>query len=163
MSREEAYALASIVGDCRVTQVVDIRKGVHCMIPKRGFVGYQQAAHKGSRRAARRCPIYLRRAQAMIEITALMSNIVVIGKKNLNPGRSMTISPGRRNSGRRLIQDQARPSKTRLAPRVMSRRFMDSDESTPSDRAIAVPRGFYRLNSPSIAPTTPPIADDSQS
>src|SRR5204863_385465 len=32
MSREEAYALASIVGDCRVTQVVDIRKGVHCMI-----------------------------------------------------------------------------------------------------------------------------------
>ena len=73
----------------------------------------------------------------MIEITALMSNIVVIGKKNLNPGRSMTISPGRRNSGRRLIQDQARPGKTRLAP--------------------------YRLISPSIAPIAPPIADDSQS
>src|SRR2546429_1600926 len=34
--------------------------------------------------------IYLRRAHAMIEITALRSNIVVIGKKNLNPGRSMT-------------------------------------------------------------------------
>jgi acetamidase/formamidase len=48
MRREEAYALASIVGDCRVTQVVDIRKGVHCMIPKRVFVGYQHAAHKGS-------------------------------------------------------------------------------------------------------------------
>ena len=48
MSREEAYALASIVGDCRVTQVVDIRKGVHCMIPKRVFVGHRQAAHKGS-------------------------------------------------------------------------------------------------------------------
>jgi len=48
MSREEAYALASIVGDCRVTQVVDIRKGVHCMIPKRVFVGYQHAAHQGS-------------------------------------------------------------------------------------------------------------------
>ena len=47
MSREEAYALASIVGDCRVTQVVDIRKGVHCMIPKRVFVGYRQAAHRG--------------------------------------------------------------------------------------------------------------------
>jgi acetamidase/formamidase len=40
MSREEAYALTSMVGDCRVTQVVDIRKGVHCMIPKRVFVGY---------------------------------------------------------------------------------------------------------------------------
>jgi len=47
MSREEAYALTSMVGDCRVTQVVDIRKGVHCMIPKRVFVGYKGAAHKG--------------------------------------------------------------------------------------------------------------------
>jgi acetamidase/formamidase len=41
MSREEAYALTSMVGDCRVTQVVDIRQGVHCMIPKRVFVGQQ--------------------------------------------------------------------------------------------------------------------------
>jgi len=48
MSREEAYALASIVGDCRVTQVVDIRKGVHCMIPKRVFVGHRQTAHQGN-------------------------------------------------------------------------------------------------------------------
>ena len=38
MSREEAYALTSLVGDCRVSQVVDIRKGVHCMIPKSVFV-----------------------------------------------------------------------------------------------------------------------------
>jgi acetamidase/formamidase len=38
MSREEAYALTSIVGDCRVSQVVDIRKGVHCVIPKSIFV-----------------------------------------------------------------------------------------------------------------------------
>jgi acetamidase/formamidase len=37
MSREEAYALTSIVGDCRVSQVVDIRRGVHCMIPKAIF------------------------------------------------------------------------------------------------------------------------------
>ncbi len=37
MSREEAYALTSIVGDCRVTEVVDIRKGIHCMIPKSIF------------------------------------------------------------------------------------------------------------------------------
>jgi acetamidase/formamidase len=41
MSREEAYALTSMVGDCRVTQVVDIRKGVHCMIPKSVFVNYR--------------------------------------------------------------------------------------------------------------------------
>src|SRR3989441_1751884 len=38
LSRDEAYALTSMVGDCRVTQVVDIRKGVHCMIPKSIFV-----------------------------------------------------------------------------------------------------------------------------
>jgi acetamidase/formamidase len=38
MDRREAYSLASIVADCRVTQVVDVRKGVHCMIPKSVFV-----------------------------------------------------------------------------------------------------------------------------
>ena len=48
MSREEAYALTSMVGDCRVTQVVDIRKGVHCMIPKRVFVDYRKNGAKGT-------------------------------------------------------------------------------------------------------------------
>ena len=38
MDRYEAYALASMVADCRVTQVVDVRKGVHCMVPKSIFV-----------------------------------------------------------------------------------------------------------------------------
>ncbi len=33
----EAYSLTSIIGDCRVSQVVDVRKGVHCMIPKANF------------------------------------------------------------------------------------------------------------------------------
>jgi len=33
----EAYSLAAIIGDCRVTQVVDVRKGIHCMIPKANF------------------------------------------------------------------------------------------------------------------------------
>jgi len=35
------YVSGAEPGDtnCRVTQVVDIRKGVHCMIPKRVFVG----------------------------------------------------------------------------------------------------------------------------
>jgi acetamidase/formamidase len=41
MSREEAYSLTSIIGDCRVSQVVDIRKGVHCMIPKSIFAKTQ--------------------------------------------------------------------------------------------------------------------------
>ena len=37
MNRYEAYGLVSMAGDCRVSQVVDVRKGVHCMIPKSIF------------------------------------------------------------------------------------------------------------------------------
>ncbi len=37
LDRYEAYSLASMVVDCRVSQVVDVRKGVHCMIPKSVF------------------------------------------------------------------------------------------------------------------------------
>ena len=37
LTRYEAYSLVSMVGDCRVSQVVDVRKGVHCMIPKSVF------------------------------------------------------------------------------------------------------------------------------
>src|SRR5467141_988215 len=37
LTRYEAYSLVSMVGDCRVSQVVDGRKGVHCMIPKSVF------------------------------------------------------------------------------------------------------------------------------
>jgi acetamidase/formamidase len=38
LDRYEAYSLASMAADCRVTQVVDVRKGVHCMVPKSIFV-----------------------------------------------------------------------------------------------------------------------------
>src|SRR5256885_6672581 len=38
LTRYEAYSLASMVADCRVSQVVDVRKGVHCMVPKSIFV-----------------------------------------------------------------------------------------------------------------------------
>jgi acetamidase/formamidase len=38
LTRSEAYALVSMAADCRVSQVVDIRKGVHCMVPKSIFV-----------------------------------------------------------------------------------------------------------------------------
>ena len=37
MTRYEAYALVSMAADCRVSQIVDVRKGVHCMIPKSIF------------------------------------------------------------------------------------------------------------------------------
>jgi len=37
MDRYEAYALASMAADCRITEMVDIRKGVHCMVPKSIF------------------------------------------------------------------------------------------------------------------------------
>lgn len=43
MSRYEAYGLVSMVGDCRVSQVVDVRKGVHCMIPKSIFTNLQKS------------------------------------------------------------------------------------------------------------------------
>jgi acetamidase/formamidase len=37
LDRYEAYSITSMVADCRVTQVVDVRKGVHCMVPKSIF------------------------------------------------------------------------------------------------------------------------------
>jgi hypothetical protein len=60
----------------------------------------------------------------MIDTNALSNSMVVMGKKNLKPGRSMTISPGRRNSGSPLTHDQPRPSRMRIAPKPTSKRFM---------------------------------------
>ncbi|HZR10623.1 MAG TPA: acetamidase/formamidase family protein [Myxococcales bacterium] len=45
LDRYEAYSLAAMVADCRVSQVVDVRKGVHCMIPKSIFTAAATAAH----------------------------------------------------------------------------------------------------------------------
>jgi len=39
LTRYEAYSLAAIAADCRVSQVVDVRKGVHCMVAKSIFTG----------------------------------------------------------------------------------------------------------------------------
>jgi acetamidase/formamidase len=47
LDRYEAYSLAAMTADCRVSQVVDIRKGVHCMIPKSLFT-----SAKGKAKAA---------------------------------------------------------------------------------------------------------------
>ena len=41
MERVEAYSLTALVADCRVSQVVDVRKGVHCMVPKSIFIAKQ--------------------------------------------------------------------------------------------------------------------------
>ena len=37
LTREEAYMIASVAVDYHVTQVVDVTKGVHAMIPKAIF------------------------------------------------------------------------------------------------------------------------------
>ena len=34
LSREDAYSLCSLTADLRVTQLVDVNKGIHCMLPK---------------------------------------------------------------------------------------------------------------------------------
>jgi acetamidase/formamidase len=34
LSRQDAYTLCSLAADLRVTQMVDVNKGVHCMLPK---------------------------------------------------------------------------------------------------------------------------------
>ena len=39
LTREDAYALASIAVDFEVTQVVDTVKGIHALIPKAIFTG----------------------------------------------------------------------------------------------------------------------------
>jgi len=43
LDRYEAYSLASIAADCRISQVVDVRKGVHCMVPKSIFAAAKTA------------------------------------------------------------------------------------------------------------------------
>jgi acetamidase/formamidase len=34
LSREDAYRLCSLVADLHVTQMVNLHKGVHCMLPR---------------------------------------------------------------------------------------------------------------------------------
>jgi acetamidase/formamidase len=37
LSRNQAYMLCSLIGDLKVTQLVDVNKGVHMMLPKSAF------------------------------------------------------------------------------------------------------------------------------
>lgn len=39
LSRTQAYMLCSLAGDLKVTQTVDVRKGIHMMLPKATFTG----------------------------------------------------------------------------------------------------------------------------
>ena len=34
LSKEDAYALCSLAADLRVTQTVNVAKGIHCLLPK---------------------------------------------------------------------------------------------------------------------------------
>jgi acetamidase/formamidase len=34
ISRQDAYTLCSLAADLRVTQMVDLNKGIHCVLPK---------------------------------------------------------------------------------------------------------------------------------
>ena len=65
---------------------------------------------------ARRRDPYRRINHAISEIAALTISVVVIGKKNLNPGRSMTMPPGRLNKCVFLGQGQSSPATTSAAP-----------------------------------------------
>jgi acetamidase/formamidase len=38
LSGEDAYTLCSIAADLRITQLVDVHKGVHVMLPKTALV-----------------------------------------------------------------------------------------------------------------------------
>jgi hypothetical protein len=60
----------------------------------------------------------------MIDNTALTISIVVIGKKNLNPGRSTTISPGKWNKLVLLSHGQSNPATMSAVPRIMRSRFI---------------------------------------
>jgi acetamidase/formamidase len=39
LSSEDAYTLCSIAADLRITQLVDVHKGVHVMLPKTALAG----------------------------------------------------------------------------------------------------------------------------
>jgi hypothetical protein len=54
LTREDAYMLASVAMDLLVTQVVDITKGIHALIPKAIFDSSRQLAHRRNSCARKR-------------------------------------------------------------------------------------------------------------
>jgi acetamidase/formamidase len=39
LSAQDAYTLCSLIADMRITQTVDLNKGVHCVLPKANLPG----------------------------------------------------------------------------------------------------------------------------
>ena len=62
--------------------------------------------------------------QRISDTTTLITIMVVIGKNNLNPGRSITMSPGSLKNGRADSCRQNIPTSTMTMPMTMSARFM---------------------------------------
>jgi hypothetical protein len=77
------------------------------------------------------------------EITTLTMIMVVNGKKNLNPGRSMMMSPGSRPSGKREIHGHAKPISTIKQPSTMRRRRMGGIVARPSRQLDNPSRSRY--------------------
>lgn len=84
--------------------------------------------------------IQRRISHATTDKTMLTISIVVIGNMNLNPGRSMTTSPGKWNNGTRLTHGQRRPATMNTAPTAMRKRFIASHiiRDRPPDRPASI-------------------------
>ena len=46
LSREDAYSLISLAGDVRISQLVNVNKGCHVMLPKAALHGPDTAGHR---------------------------------------------------------------------------------------------------------------------
>jgi acetamidase/formamidase len=46
LSREDAYSLCSLAADVRISQLVNVNKGCHVMLPKAALHGAGEAAGK---------------------------------------------------------------------------------------------------------------------
>ena len=102
MTRYEAYGLVSMVGDCRVSQVVDVRKGVHCMIPKSIF-----------RQEVLSCAFYVR-TLALALVTFLPAAPAIRPDAGEDPARSHLRRPEiARRSGRRRPAGRGEPDGSR--------------------------------------------------
>ena len=134
MNRYEAYGLVSMVGDCRVTQVVDIRKGVHCMIPKSIFTRSAEVLIRALGRGARRA----RRGGATSGVRAGENPGRHDLRRSQVPGRGGGRRPG---GGREPCCTRARPAYHRSeagAARAAAARGADrQDRARP--RALARP------------------------
>lgn len=94
---------------CRASRILIVAKG--------------RPAHEGLRGDFPLCAsVHFRSSHAISDRTTLTMIMVVIGMKNLKPGLSTTMSPGRRPIGSFEIQGQAAPMATIIRPRTIRTR-----------------------------------------